>query len=271
MPRKARIKSRSGIYHVMLRGINRQQIFIDNKDNEKFLLVLNDCKEISGFKLMAYCLMGNHLHFLIKEENEKLDQIIKRIGTRYVYWYNSKYNRVGHLFQDRYKSEPVDDDEYFLTALRYIHQNPVKAGVCKHASQYRWSSYRDYLESEGITDTVFGLSLFHEDVDKARELFIEFMSEEEKLDCLDIPDDMSRINDEKAREILLYKCGIKDVTDLEYISREKRNHCIAQLRECNLSIRQIARITGLSIGVIRNVRTENAGAQGDGSPVQKLI
>lgn len=88
MPRQARRQSESGIYHIMLRGINQQQIFEDEEDNQKFVEVLKDCKLISGFKIYAYCLMGNHIHLLLKAENESLEQIFKRIGARYVYWYN---------------------------------------------------------------------------------------------------------------------------------------------------------------------------------------
>lgn len=99
MPRRARMKSESGIYHIMLRGINRQQIFEDEEDFQKYLDVLKDCKAVSEFKLFAYCLMGNHIHLLIKPENEPLDLIFKRIGSRFVYWYNWKYHRSGHLFK----------------------------------------------------------------------------------------------------------------------------------------------------------------------------
>jgi len=75
--------------------------------------------------------MGNHVHLLIKEETEELGVIMRRIGASYVYWYNRKYNRCGHLFQDRYKSEVVEDERYLLTVLRYIHQNLLKAGMVK--------------------------------------------------------------------------------------------------------------------------------------------
>ena len=129
MPRQARRKSKSGIYHVLLRGINRQQIFEDNEDFEMFLQVLKDCKAISECKLFAYCLMGNHIHLLVQESKEPIGQFMKRILTRFVYWYNVKYQRVGHLFQDRFKSEPVENDSYFMTVIRYIHQNPLKAGL----------------------------------------------------------------------------------------------------------------------------------------------
>lgn len=141
MPRGARKKIASGIYHVMLRGINRQVIFEDDEDREKDLQCPEEYKALSGYTLYTYCLMGNHLHLLIREGKEPLEMIFKRIGARYVFWYNWKYKRSGHLFQDRFKSEPVDNDIYFLTVLRYIYQNPVKAGLCKKAEKYPWSSY----------------------------------------------------------------------------------------------------------------------------------
>ena len=108
MPRQARRKSKSGIYHIMLRGINQQQIFEDSEDFEKILQILKDCKAVSEYKLFAYCLMGNHIHLLVQEDKEPIEQVMKRIATRFVYWYNIKYQRVGHLFQDRFKSEPVE-------------------------------------------------------------------------------------------------------------------------------------------------------------------
>ena len=120
MPRSARRLSATDTYHVMLRGINRQQIFMDDEDCRRFVRILSDCKQLSGFELYAWCLMPNHIHMLIHVQNEPLEKIIKRIGSRFVWWYNMKYERVGHLFQDRYRSEPVEEDAYFLTVLRYI-------------------------------------------------------------------------------------------------------------------------------------------------------
>ena len=127
MPRKARELSRTNIYHVMLRGINRQTIFEDNEDMNCFLTEVRRCKDISDFKLYAFCLMSNHVHLLLETDQEPLDMIFRRLGSRYAGWYNRKYGRVGHLFQDRYRSEKVETEQYFLTALRYILQNPMKA------------------------------------------------------------------------------------------------------------------------------------------------
>ena len=92
---------------------------------------------------------------LIKPEKEPHEQIFKRIGGGFIYWYNSKYQRTGHLFQDRFKSEPLEDDVYFSTVLRYIHLNPVKAGICKKPEDYKYSSYREYIQVADVADTEF--------------------------------------------------------------------------------------------------------------------
>lgn len=115
----------------MMRGINRQAIFYDEADFSKFLETLLKYKEISGYEIYAYCLMDNHVHLLLKVGREPLEQIMRRICGSYVYWYNTEYQRIGYLFQDRFKSEVVENDSYFLTVLRYIHQNPLKAEVSK--------------------------------------------------------------------------------------------------------------------------------------------
>ncbi len=115
MPRTARQKSESGIYHVIMRGINRQTLFEDEEDSTKMLHTLQRYREKSKYELYAYCLMGNHLHLLLKEGQEPLETVMRRICGSYVLWYNKKYERVGYLFQDRYKSEPVDTEAYFLT------------------------------------------------------------------------------------------------------------------------------------------------------------
>ncbi len=174
MPRKAREKSSTGIYHVMLRGINGQIIFEDNEDYEKMIQVIKEYKEVCGYEINAFCLMSNHVHLLIKEGKEVLGIIFRRIGSKFVYWYNLKYRRSGHLFQDRFKSEEVEDDKYFLSVLRYIHQNPIKAGIVDNIRSYPWSSYKEYFNRNGICDIGFGLSLFSENEKRAKELLDEF-------------------------------------------------------------------------------------------------
>jgi len=178
MPRRAREKSQSGIYHVILRGVNRQEIFHDDSDNIRFLETLERYKKKVKIKVHGWCLMGNHVHLLLEEGNEQLSTTIKRIGISFVWYYNLKYNAVGHLFQDRYKSEKVESDEYLMTVIRYIHQNPVKAGVVKKPKQWKWSSYKGYcgerLHPTGLLNSELILSIFSKDKNTAVTRFKKF-------------------------------------------------------------------------------------------------
>ena len=140
MARQSREKSETGIYHVMIRGIDKRNIFLDKEDKIKFLEKLIQAKEAAKFKLYAYCLMDNHVHLLI-QESEEIGTSIKRLTVGYVQWHNNKYARTGHLFQNRYMSEVVETEEYLISVLRYIHQNPVKAKMVKNCTNYLWSSY----------------------------------------------------------------------------------------------------------------------------------
>ena len=247
MPRRAREKSTTGIYHAMLRGINQQQIFEDDEDNEAFLDILKTCKQMSGFKLYAYCLMGNHVHLILKTCEEELDQIFKRIGTKYVYWYNCKYNRTGHLFQDRFKSEPIEDDSYFLTALRYVHQNPTKAGLVSDISTYKWSSYCEYTENPQIVDVAFALEIIDPDE------FVNFHKTEFNASCLEITAPKIKVSDKKAKELILAWFGSNTVEAFQNIDKPERNIRIKMLKEAGLSIRQINRLTGVSKGVVERI------------------
>jgi REP element-mobilizing transposase RayT len=146
MPRSARKESGCGIYHVMMRGVNRQAIFDDDEDCRRFMDILADLPfqhdddgrllPIRTCVIYAWCLMMNHLHLLVMEKNWKIAEVIKSLASSYVYYYNKKNERIGHLFQERFKSEPCNDMEYFTTLLRYIHQNPVKAGIVEDAADY---------------------------------------------------------------------------------------------------------------------------------------
>ena len=246
MPRQARKRSNTQIYHVMLRGINQQQIFEDNEDYAKFIQVIRDCKSLSGFQLFAYCLMGNHIHLLLKETNEPIEQIFRRIGSRYVYWYNVKYRRVGHLFQDRFKSEPIETNEYFLTVLRYIHQNPIKAGVCKKVEEYPYSSYGQFLEISDVIDSEFVFNIILQDD------FIAYHNKFTNDICLDIEAaSLVKMTDEQARKIIEKYSKCKSVADFQALSIPQRDKFLKIFKEKGLSIRQISRLTGVSFNIVR--------------------
>ena len=245
MPRQARRKSRVGIYHIMLRGVNQQQIFAEKEDCDKFLQVLKDCKAISGFKLFAYCLMGNHIHILLQEKNEPVELLMKRIATRFVYWYNIKYKRAGHLFQDRFKSEPIENDGYFLSVLRYIHQNPVKAGICKTVDAYEYSSYTGFFKNCDLIDSDFVFGIVPKDE------FTVFNNEKVFDICLDIEDKPSiKVTDEQAKKIIEKVSKCKDIIEFQNLANTLKEKYIKKFHMKGISIRQIARLCGVPKGMV---------------------
>ncbi len=250
MPRTARKLSESGIYHIMVRGINKETIFKNSGDIIRYLNTIKELKEKYIYKLYAYCFMNNHVHLLLQEETEPLSQIMRRLGSSYVYWYNHKHERVGPLFQDRFKSEPVEDDTYFLTVLRYIHLNPLKAGLCNRVGEYKWSSYGDYIKSTGITDIEFALKIINTDIEKAKAQFIDYHNQENNDKCLDM-ETIIRFSDEKAIALIIEICKVEKPSDLKYFKKSIRDKHLKNLKtNYNLSVRQIERLTGINRNII---------------------
>jgi len=205
VPRTSRIKSESGIYHIIMRGINRQILFEDEQDCIRFIQTLYKYREISEFKLYAYCLMGNHVHLLLMEGKEPLETVMRRICGSFVFWYNKKYCRIGYLFQDRFKSEPIDDNTYFMTSLRYIFQNPLKANITNKIEDYKWTNYNEYIECNINDDMEYVINLFNIiNKEKAIKDFIEYVNNDNEDECLEI-NEKRGLTDEEAIKIIKNK------------------------------------------------------------------
>ena len=239
LARQKRAQSETGIYHIMLRGINKQQVFFNRDDYNMFLDVLSQTKTDSGFKLFAYCIMNNHVHLLIKEQDEPIGKIFKRLGDRFIYWYNLKYDRVGGIFQGRFKSIPVNTDEYFISVLRYIHQNPVKAGLVKSCSEYEFSSYNSYFKPVSFVDTGYAIELIG--IREFERIHKEAVTEKH----LDIGDEQKiRVTDEEAIKIIEKITYCSSPQEFQRIPFDKQNGFIKELRKEGLTIRQICLFTG---------------------------
>jgi REP element-mobilizing transposase RayT len=128
-------------------------IFKDADDYRRYLRLAAEAGDCAGVRVLAYALMPNHAHFLIEAESEQLSSFFRRLGVRHVGYFNRRHKRVGHLFQDRFKSKPVEDEAYFGVAVTYIHLNPVSGGLAKEPADYRWSSRRAWTSPDGLTDT----------------------------------------------------------------------------------------------------------------------
>ncbi len=161
----------------MIRGNAKKDIFLDDEDKTRFIEILSEKNKERKFVIYAYCLTGNHVHLLINEGSDEIGTIMKRINISYVYYFNKKYVRTGHLFQDRFKSEGIENDAYLLAAVRYIHNNPVKAGIVKNIEEYKWSSYSIYTETKKQNNSInnrFILEMFLNDIEKSTKLFIDY-------------------------------------------------------------------------------------------------
>ena len=247
MPRQERKSSSTGIYHVLLRGINQQRIFEQAEDYIQFLDYLYEVKKISGFTLYAYCIMNNHIHLLLKEGAEPLAIVFKRIGTRYAHWFNKKYGRSGHLFQDRFRSEPVENDAYFISVLVYINQNPVKANICRNAWDYEWSGRRFLGRGDGIID--------HEELTSIVSIDIIKKKEQELLPDGSFEPMTGRYNAYADKDIVLMMrqlSGAKNASEFQKLPIGEQQLLISRMRSEKVPIRQIARVTGMSKGIVEH-------------------
>lgn len=175
MARKPRVEVEGGLYHVIARGNDRQDIFHDAEDHLKFISLLATQKEKAHFYLYAYCLMTNHFHLLIERREESVGRMMLRLLTGYASYYNRKYKRVGHVFQGRHKAILCQTDAYLTKLVAYIHLNPVRASMVNSADDYPFSSHRAYMgiEPAGIIDVDPVLRLFGPRRELARQRFAE--------------------------------------------------------------------------------------------------
>jgi len=178
MARQLRIEFEGAFYHITSRGNQRERIFFEDKDREMLLEILKRTKERYGYLLHAYVLMDNHYHFLIETSKANISQTMQNINTSYTVYMNRKYKRSGHLFQGRFKGIIVDKDEYLVTLSRYIHLNPVRAGIVQRPVDYRWTSYRSYSDKSNkkeLVDVEDTLSRFSERKAEAVKGYREFV------------------------------------------------------------------------------------------------
>ena len=224
MARYAREFSSTGLYHIVFRGVNQQDIFEEEVDYEKFLEVLKKIKKEMKFEIYVYCLMTNHVHILLKEkEVGDISTIMKRLLCKYARWFNVKYKRSGALIANRYKSTPIEVDNYFLSVVRYIHQNPLKGRMIKEIIDYKWRSYTDYISKKSdITDKNFVLSML------TKKEFIEFHKAIETENFI-LTGKIKKIDETIRREII--KEVKMEPQEISQLPKIERNSVLKELKK----------------------------------------
>jgi putative transposase len=179
MARKPRVEYPGAFYHVIVRGNQRQVIFRSDTDRKYYLERLDEYRRRYGFKVYAYVLMSNHVHMLLETGQVPLSKIMQGLQLRYTGYYNRKYNKVGHLFQGRYKAILCDRQAYLLELVRYLHLNPGRMRTPVDPWRYRWSSHIGYLGKSGLVkiETSVVLGELASTVGQARRAYLRFMAE----------------------------------------------------------------------------------------------
>jgi len=179
MARKPRIHLPGAVYHVMLRGNGGQALFFRDGDSDAFEELVAEGISRYGYRIHGYCWMPNHVHLAVQVGNVPLSKAMQHLAFRYTQRINKRENRIGHLFQGRFKAVLVDADAYLLELVRYIHLNPVRAQLVHNPADYRWSGHRTYLGMDRVDwlTTSWVYSQFCRDLATARECYARFVAD----------------------------------------------------------------------------------------------
>lgn len=219
MPRFPRDYIKTNYFHVMIQGINKIYIFNNVEDIKYYIKIMYKLKEEHNIKIIAYCIMNNHAHLLIESQNiDNLSKYMQRLNTRYGKFYNKKYNRVGYVFRDRYKSEGIYDEKHLYNCIKYIYDNPVKAGICEKPENYPYSNYKS-IPQLFIKEKYSFLDV-EEEKEQNYKNFISVFIKENNMKISDLKKDKKNLK--KLIKILNqeYKISLRQIAEEINIGRE---------------------------------------------------
>lgn len=248
----------AGFHHVINRGVERREIFIDKEDYDAFLTLL--CQQCVTYEVdvHSYCLMSNHYHLLIETHQENLSKFMRAINAQYAAYFNRKYKRVGHLWQGRFKSWFVTDEAYLYTLIKYIEYNPLKAKMVKTLSEYRYSSYNSFVNNSRPISCL-----------KKSVMFTQFQIIDDRVDFFDSWYDEDVLKEIKKASSLVVSSVTQKELPLEelqklfasYTTKIERNEKILKAVALGYSQNAIANVLKVTQGtishVLRKSRDEN--------------
>ena len=254
MPRNPRIQSSTGYYHAMARGNSRENVFQNDNLKKLYIKIVNEMASEEEVEIAAYCIMSNHVHLLLKADMESLIRFFRRVNVKYASNYNLINDRGGHVFQDRFKSEPVEDDTYLVQVVRYIHNNPVKAGIVSSPGEYQWSSYIEYTGSGKYLVNRAQKDFVMDNISKDRLGFEKFHKVDDLNVYLDIREDQKEIMKRNGQLIIEKHFRESGLDPLNQPMRKKEllGEMVKEIYEkTGLSIREIARLLDVGVTTVR--------------------
>jgi len=240
MERTARKESETGYYHVIMRGNNKSYVFKNKREKILYIETIMKMQEEGLIELVAWSVMDNHVHIVLKAELENMSLALKRINIRFAVRYHQIQKTSGHVFQDRFISEPIESDEYLMLVVRYVHNNPVKAKIVQDASDYEWSSYGRYLENDLNSTMAFTYQVMGNSPKK----FEAFHKLEDHREYLEIKEDRDAYREERFNRIMANHCNEYGVIDGKEtrVNKETSNELVRDLGEnSGYSLRVVAK------------------------------
>lgn len=249
MPRKARSISATGIYHVTVCSVNGRKIFYYPQDYLKFKEILKYESEKYQVEIYGYCILDNHVHLLLYDVANKLSVMMKNLSYQYAKWYNKSYCSSGHVFASRFTSFCLENRMDILDCLVYIHLVPEYLGVTKRPTRYIYSSYREYINHSEIVNVSYILNLISKDLFPSIHKYSKY-----KMPV----SPMKRCTDNVIRHRIAEIMKINKGEEICYLSPELYEVPLKRLLYEGVSIRQLARVTGLSGYSIKKINLCNS-------------
>lgn len=248
MPRTGRVVSLTGYNHIIARGNGGICIFEDDEDRYRMLTLFEDKLVGNGIEISAWCLMSNHFHLMVDDPHGRISSCMSGVLTSYVKYFNRKTDRIGHLFQDRFKNIPVENDTQAIALADYIHMNPVKAGVSA-VDKYRWSSYRAYAygyDGFGFCDPGVVLDLVGGSL-----AYRHYLDDRLKQSPYDAEPPL-RILDDEVLKLAEEIASPVSLSSIRSMSPSERKPILCKMRKAGLTVNQIVRAVGLGRATIAN-------------------
>lgn len=245
MPRKARIKNNTKVFHVMIQGINKEYIFDEDMEKKTYLKYLKEKIKDKDLQMLSYCIMSNHAHFLIYTDDVfQISKLMSQVNTKYAIYYNQKNNRCGFVFRSRYKAEEIVSYHHFLSCINYIHNNPVKAKMCKKPGEYKYSSYDEYKGKQFLINTNKIIQIFKKynmnisDIFNGKYESYKFIEHEENKNTEEI--------NNQIIENFFAKHQVKSINDIIYDQKFLKEIVTQMYIEYNFNQTEIAKVLGVN-------------------------